>query len=682
MAGNLLLNSPHLLQRISLSPVMLRLMQEAIKPEPDFAVMGETIRLDPALATTVLGLVNSAFYSLPQKVTDLNRAALVLGSREILKVAVSMTLHKDLERGFPECHYDFYPDWRLIVWSCIAAELLAAKLCPQQADHAYLCCLLKDVSLLFLRCAARELLPDPDQRDRITVLGRGQLAREAEAWGMHHGALSQMLLVRWGIPAEMCESVRFHHALDSLSDQPPLSQAVTLATQWAEMELGHASGPFGVVQFEGLLRTVLGISEREVDALRAECLGKFRSMLASLGIAEGEENRSYYRHSVKLMQGYCFLSMDLLTAEGGLSSVARVLGKHIKLNWDVKSWDVALRTPQGAGYRVFHLTPQGRLEGGEGVHEAGDIPWRVRSQGLEIISSGRRLGELRLGEANLPKQEQDNLTLYLRFFGQGFEHYSARQIVLHEKGLALDAFPVGLARLDARGRVLESNARLDELLHVQAPAKGRALAELLPGGASGAPVGETGAAFAAFVDEAGRERFGALDFSTDRDENGLPRGGALYLSAHRAGDGGILALLDDLRALREPQVQALRRKGFLELLLGSMHELALVVADGVIGFCSRPELGLAGREFFQVFAPVAASAGQWRPALLSAEDQAHAEALLRTLGGAELRLELTFAPFGGAGAKSGPECLVLGRDVTQLRRLEAQLKQAAKTSGD
>ena len=297
MAENLLLNSPHLLQKISLSPVMLRLMQEALKPEPDFAVMAETIRLDPALATTVLNLVNSAFYSLPQKVTDLHRAALVLGSREILKMAVSMTLHKDLEHGFPDCHYDFYPDWRLIVWSSIAAELLAARLCPQQTDQAYLCCLLKDVSLLFLRCAAKELLPEPDQHELMTVLGKEQLQAEAEAWGLHHGALSQMLLLRWGIPLEMCESIRFHHDLDGLATHAPLTQAVVLATQWSEMELGHASGPFGVVQFEGMLRGVLGMSEREVDGLRTECLTRFRSMLQTLGIGEGDANRAYYRHS-------------------------------------------------------------------------------------------------------------------------------------------------------------------------------------------------------------------------------------------------------------------------------------------------------------------------------------------------------------------------------------------------
>ncbi|MDP3426089.1 MAG: HDOD domain-containing protein, partial [Humidesulfovibrio sp.] len=420
MADNLLLNSPHLLQKISLSPVMLRLMQEAVKSEPDFAVMAETIRLDPALATTVLNLVNSAFYGLPQKVTDLHRAVSVLGSRELLKVAVAMSLQKDLEHGFPDCEYDFFPDWRLIVWSAIAAELLAARLCPRQADQAYLCALLKDVSLLFLRCAAKELLANPDQRDRITVLDRDQLISEEERWGMHHGALSQMLLTRWGIPADMCESIRAHHAMDALSEQSPLTQAVILATQWSEMELGHSSGPFSVVQFEVLLRGVLGMSEREVDSLRSECLEKFRSMLESLGIGEGDQNRAYYRHSVKVMQGYCFLSMDLLTAEGGLASVARTLGKHIKLNWDVKSWDLALLNPHGSTFSLFHLTPEGVLEPSDARAIEGRLPWRIKRPGLELTISGRRLGELRLGEANLPQDELDNLGLYLRFFSQGF----------------------------------------------------------------------------------------------------------------------------------------------------------------------------------------------------------------------------------------------------------------------
>ncbi|MBA4356288.1 MAG: GGDEF domain-containing protein [Desulfovibrio sp.] len=680
MAENLLLNSPHLLQKISLSPVMLRLMQEAVKAEPDFGVMAETIRLDPALATTVLNLVNSAFYGLPQKVMDLNRAVSVLGSRELLKMAVAMSLQKNLEQGFPDCEYDFFPDWRLIVWSAIAAELLAARLCPRETDQAYLCALLKDVSLLFLRCAAKELLPEPDKRDRITVLGKGQLEFEEEHWGMHHGALSEMLLTRWGIPAAMCESIRAHHSVDSLSEQSPLTQAVILATQWSEMELGHASGPFSVVQFEVLLRGVLGLSEREVDALRSECLEKFRSMLESLGIGEGDQNRAYYRHSVKVMQGYCFLSMDLLTAEGGLNAVARIMGKHIKLNWDVKSWDLALRAPHGSTCSLFHLTPDGRLEQTEGSFAEGRVPWRIKRSGFPLVSSGQRLGELRLGEASLPQDELDNLALYLRFLSQGYEYYCARQAVLEEKALAFDNIPIGVARLDGAGTVAEANGRFGEYLGLDAPARGRPLAEMLSRRLSDETVGEVGA----FLAEASRVHFGKIVYFLDQKQNGRPVDGCLYLSAHRVKDvqgEGVLLLLEDLRELTEVEVQTLRRNNFLERLIGSMQEVVLTVsAKGLVDFCSPQGLGLSGREFFQAFSPQQPYEGVWGPELFSFDLPSPVATILTTPGGSELPFELSIAPLSGK-AGTAREYLVVGRDLTQIRRLEAKLKVRALFDG-
>ncbi|MBU1228565.1 MAG: HDOD domain-containing protein [Proteobacteria bacterium] len=680
MAENLLLNSPHLLQKISLSPVMLRLMQEAVKPEPDFGVMAETIRLDPALATTTLNLVNSAFYGLPQKVTDLNRAVSVLGSREMLKVAVVMSLQKDLEHGFPDCEYDFFPDWRLIVWSAIAAELLAARLCPRESDQAYLSALLKDVSLLFLRCAAKELLPSPDLRDHITVLGKGQLEYEEERWGMHHGALSQMLLTRWGIPAAMCESIRVHHAVDSLAEQTPLAQAVILATQWSEMELGHSSGPFSVVQFEVLLRGVLGMNEREVDALRSECLEKFRSMLESLGIGEGDQNRAYYRHSVKVMQGYCFLSMDLLTAEGGLESVARTVGKHIKLNWDVKSWDLALRAPHGKTYSLFHLTPEGRLEQSEGRFPEGRVPWRVKHSGLQLTFSGQRLGELRLGEANLPQDEMDNLALYLRFLSQGYEYYCARQAVLEEKARVFDKIPIGVARLDGAGIVVEANGRIGEYLGLDAPARGRPLAWML----SRRLTVETVAEVDAFLADAARASYGRIVYFLEQKQDDRPADGCLYLSAHRVKDAqgeGVLVLLEDLRGLSELEVQTLRRKNFLERLIGSMQEVVLTVtAKGLVDFCSRQDLGLSGRDFFAVFVPQQPFEGPWGTEIFAAPTQTPVGTVLTTQGGSQLPFELSIAPLTGR-AGTAREYLVVGRDMTQIRRLEAKLKVRALFDG-
>jgi len=429
-----------------------------------------------------------------------------------------------------------------------------------------------------------------------------------------------------------------------------------------------------------LLRGVLGMSEREVDGLRSECLEKFRSMLESLGIGEGDQNRAYYRHSVKVMQGYCFLSMDLLTAEGGLLSVARTLGKHIKLNWDVKSWDLALRTPHGSTFSLFRLTPEGVLEQAEGRSAEGRLPWSVKRPGLELTSSGIRLGELRLGEANLPQDELDNLSLYLRFFSQGYEYYCARQAVLEEKALAFDKIPIGVARIDGAGVVVEANKRIGEYLGLDAAPRGQALAEILARRLSG----ETVAEVAAFLADTARAHFGKIVYFVEQKKGGRAVDGCLYLSAHRGQDAqsqGVLLLLEDLRELSEVEVQTLRRKNFLERLVGSMQELVLTVsATGIVDFCSRQELGLTGREFFKVFSPQQPYAGVWGVELFAVDQPAPVETQLTTQGGSELPYELSVAPLTGKPG-TAREYLVVGRDLTQIRRLEAKLKVRALFDG-
>jgi diguanylate cyclase (GGDEF)-like protein len=71
----------------------------------------------------------------------------------------------------------------------------------------------------------------------------------------------------------------------------------------------------------------------------------------------------------------------------------------------------------------------------------------------------------------------------------------------------------------------------------------------------------------------------------------------------------------------------------------------------------------------------------WSACLLTAECQSHVEAVLHPEGGEELSFELSFAPLGGPARATSPvlarECLVVGRDLTHIRRLEAKLKVRA-----
>jgi hypothetical protein len=125
---------------------------------------------------------------------------------------------------------------------------------------------------------------------------------------------------------------------------------VILATHWAEVELGAGSGPFSAVRFNHRLRSALGLDEAGLEVLREDCLARFRVLLQSLGLSEGQDDEGFFRHSIKAMQEAYFMSMDLLTAEGGVEAVAGwwpATGPVLRLG----EW-TALRPPR-RGYFLF-----------------------------------------------------------------------------------------------------------------------------------------------------------------------------------------------------------------------------------------------------------------------------------------------------------------------------------------
>ena len=52
------------------------------------------IKTDPALATKILKVVNSAFYGLPGQVSDLDRAIILLGLSAVKNIAISASISR------------------------------------------------------------------------------------------------------------------------------------------------------------------------------------------------------------------------------------------------------------------------------------------------------------------------------------------------------------------------------------------------------------------------------------------------------------------------------------------------------------------------------------------------------------------------------------------------------------
>jgi diguanylate cyclase (GGDEF)-like protein len=671
-----ILESPRLMMKLSFPPVMLQLMEEACKPEPDFAVLGKIISMDPALSTTIINLVNSPFYGLSQEITDFKRAAVVLGTRELLNLAVTVTYQKHICTNLQNKDYKIYSDWMLTVWGAISAQLIASRICPDDADKVYLCCLLKDISLLFLRCAAPGELPDTIAKDSVARSCIGQAEEENDIWGMNHGGLSQLLLSKWKMEQLNCPSLQHHHAIDEIDSFELPTQTVILATKWAEMELGNDAAPFNVLQFEVQLQRILNMDEEDIEAFREVCRTKFQSMLNILGMSDKEEDTNFYSHSIKSLQSSYFLSLELLTAEGGVASIARIIGRHLKLSWDITDWELALKSPHTDKYKFY------RGIEGEGVDIAPEafsienIPWQKRGFGEEILSRNVILGRVRYDSKSLSAKDRKGLHLYFRFIGQAYEHYCAKQHLMEDRAQILENLPLGVASLDAHGDLIDMNEAMSRLLGGASVSGTKNFRELFQMGL-GAGMGSS---WGDFLGDESRKSFSKI-ICVNLRTGGMPREACLYVSAYKQDRGGeqlISLIMEDIREMSESQIQALKQRDFLEGLVDSMRDVVLTVDKrGNISYASsRFSKIFLGRNIFEIATPCETYTGLWGPEMFERE-KSIVEVLLKRTDTAGRPFEFVISKLTGPGEKS----LIVARDLTAIRRLEDKLKRQAVFDG-
>ncbi|MBU1003854.1 MAG: HDOD domain-containing protein [Proteobacteria bacterium] len=658
-------------------PVMAQLLRELVKPNPDFADIAKVIGMDPVMTAAVLNLVNSPFYGLTQKVTTLQRAAVVLGTKEILKIALSVSFVKD------NTDKDLHPEeafsnWRLVVWSAIAAGLIAESLCPELSDQAYLNTLLKDLSLLLMSRAAPEAIPELLKRDALICLKPEQLETERNAWGISHPELTVRALEEWNIPDLGSECILHHHDVERLDSYQPMAQAVILATQWSELVNGCDRDPVLLVQFEILMKRKLGLSSDEIEELRLTCLQRFRSMLAILDLEEADPVQRLYEHSVQAMQNLYFQSMEINTVSGGLKSVVGIIARHLRWNFEVDKWELSLRSPLDDSWTLLTTdTETGIVEQARAELDI-DLPWKLSKNRFLLIASGEKWGELRIPGAALPQDIHQDLGLYIRFLSRAYEQYSMRQAVMESKAHTLDALPVGVARLDMRGHILECNQAFSQFLGSPENPKGRDILDCM-----------------ALLDIAGADTEWRLFLGNDSkavyskilcvpSAGDLDTHRCMYFSAHKQGGAGeqsILFLAEDISEVSELEVQAFKHGEFMEQLVESMQDMVMTVdSSGRITFAS-PRLShlLLGRNLFSIAKPMGTFSDSWSPALLPSA-KAPVETILQLRDGSFKSLELMISLLRG-NRPEAPTYLVVGRDLTAVRRLEDKLKRQAIYDG-
>lgn len=181
----------------TVAPVAMRVIELVDDEDVTVRELVDVIQVDPGLAARLLRLANSAAYGRGHPVTDLQRAALLIGLRTLKLVTLGFTL-RTRETDGP---IDSSLLWRRSVASSVLARRLAARVASDLVDDAFIAGLLSNVG--------KTALDDVPAWIKAVDEGGPWLspAKEQAALGFTTDELTALILHGWGLPSQLSEAI-------------------------------------------------------------------------------------------------------------------------------------------------------------------------------------------------------------------------------------------------------------------------------------------------------------------------------------------------------------------------------------------------------------------------------------------------------------------------------------------
>ncbi|MCL2833941.1 MAG: HDOD domain-containing protein [Treponema sp.] len=195
----------------SLPTSVTKVLEVCNNPQISPADLNHVISLDPVLVGRVLKLINSAYYSLGQPVTNLVRAIIMLGINTVKNLALSTAIMGNFSGARNLQGLDMEGFWRHSLCVGVSAKLLAAKrgIDIKLREEYFTAGLLHDIGKIPLNAVFRKeymLALSEADRDRSSLNHA-----EERILGLDHCAAGAAIVKAWKLDGAVGDVIIFHH---------------------------------------------------------------------------------------------------------------------------------------------------------------------------------------------------------------------------------------------------------------------------------------------------------------------------------------------------------------------------------------------------------------------------------------------------------------------------------------
>jgi HD-like signal output (HDOD) protein len=251
-------------------PAVLSKLNTVIgNPNSSAVDVGKVIAADPAVATNVLRIVNSAYYGLQVRVSSVDLAVTIMGFNMTKKVALKAAVFSVFgSQRETTVEFDFKGFWRHAVYAGVAARTLGGE-CPRLRDthveDLYICGLLHDIGKIILLEKLHDRYVAMLRAARQS--GRPEADIEAEHFGFTHADVGSVLAIKWFLPEDLTIAIRYHHVPSKDPFHRSLSSLIHLADHLAWNAGNPSSKGVAAPRLDAGVYDVLGLQPEQVADL-------------------------------------------------------------------------------------------------------------------------------------------------------------------------------------------------------------------------------------------------------------------------------------------------------------------------------------------------------------------------------------------------------------------------------
>ena len=255
----------------SLSTTVTKVLEVCNSPNASANDLNRVISLDPVLTGHVLRLINSAYYSLPNQVSSLARATIMLGLNTVKNLALSTAVVGALGKKSSFTTLPMDPFWAHSICVGVTAKALAAERGVPNANREeyFVAGMLHDLGKIPLNTCFSESY---GQALQLASLEQGPLLRAEQLLvGVDHGVAGRLIGEKWRLSPGIIEALALHHAPERASDvHRELVSTVALANLYANIyEIGSAGDIYPDSAFLMTILEIMGLTWKELQPMQA-----------------------------------------------------------------------------------------------------------------------------------------------------------------------------------------------------------------------------------------------------------------------------------------------------------------------------------------------------------------------------------------------------------------------------